>query len=408
MKVTSQPRIYLADSMAEALAQVKRELGRDAVILRTRTIRDGGLWGVGTRNRVEITAAGNNSSLQTRQTPDSIRQARDVHFSKAALDAKGVAVSAAGTAQAPSLDVVVRQELQDIRSLLLNLVHRRRGETESSTPAALRPFYQRLIENDVAEELADRLIEDVRRSVPESQWNDASRIQDCLVQRLAAKLSPAYPICLSDRAGQCKVVALVGPTGVGKTTTAAKLAAHFSLHEKKRVGLITIDTYRMAAVEQIRTYARILRIPLEVVMTPDDLKPALDRLQNCDLVIVDTVGRSQMDDSRLMEMKRFLDVVRPDETHLVLPAQSAQAVLFKTVEQFSKLGVNRIIFSKLDEAVGIGTMFHVLQRVAVKLSYVTTGQNVPDDIEPGDGRQIARWILDGVRKSTAEVPESVR
>ena len=260
----------------------------------------------------------------------------------------------------------------------------------------------------MAEELADRLIEDVRRSVPESQWNDASRIQDCLVQRLAAKLSPAYPICLSDRAGQCKVVALVGPTGVGKTTTAAKLAAHFSLHEKKRVGLITIDTYRMAAVEQIRTYARILRIPLEVVMTPDDLKPALDRLQNCDLVIVDTVGRSQMDDSRLMEMKRFLDVVRPDETHLVLPAQSAQAVLFKTVEQFSKLGVNRIIFSKLDEAVGIGTMFHVLQRVAVKLSYVTTGQNVPDDIEPGDGRQIARWILDGVRKSTAEVPESVR
>jgi len=208
-----------------------------------------------------------------------------------------------------------------------------------------------------------------------------------------ASMVPAGGEITAVRSGRPKVVAMVGPTGVGKTTTIAKLAAHFKLRENRRVGLVTIDTYRIAAVDQLRTYAEIIDVPLEVVVTPDELTDAMARLDECDIVLIDTAGRGQNDAIRLNELKQFLDVAKPDETHLVLACNSNPTCLLQAIEHFGRIGIDRVAFTKLDEAVGFGVVLTVLRRIDKKLSYLTTGQDVPDDIEIGRGQRIAELIL---------------
>jgi flagellar biosynthesis protein FlhF len=179
---------------------------------------------------------------------------------------------------------------------------------------------------------------------------------------------------------------------VGKTTTIAKLAAQYGLRMQKRVGLITIDTYRIAAVDQLRTYAEILNVPLKVVLSPTELGAALEELRDCDLVLVDTAGRSQNDAIRLNELRRFLTQAKADEIHLVLSTTNSQANLVQSAERFCKLGVDRIIFTKLDEAVGFGVILNVLRRVDRKLSYLTNGQEVPEHLEVGCSIAVADLI----------------
>ncbi|MHC4611490.1 MAG: flagellar biosynthesis protein FlhF [Planctomycetota bacterium] len=207
-------------------------------------------------------------------------------------------------------------------------------------------------------------------------------------------LPTAGPIRLASLPGP-SIIALVGPTGVGKTTTIAKLAANFRLRESRNVGLITLDTYRIAAVEQLRTYAQIINVPLEVVMSPGQLPGALERLQGCDVVLIDTAGRSQNDAIRMNELKCYLDRAKPHEVHLVLSSASSQGVVDAVLARFSMLGVDRVIFTKLDEAIGFGVILNCVQEAGARLSYVTTGQDVPDDIEVGDASRVAGLILGG-------------
>jgi flagellar biosynthesis protein FlhF len=190
------------------------------------------------------------------------------------------------------------------------------------------------------------------------------------------------------------VVALIGPTGVGKTTTIAKLAANLKLREKRKVGLITIDTYRIAAIDQLRKYADIIGSPLKVVGSPDDLREAIISMsQDCEFILIDTAGRSPNDTLKLNELKTFLAVASPDEVHLVLSTTSSQACVELAIERFSDVRADKIIFTKLDEAAHVGVMLNVVRKVNKSLSYVTTGQDVPDDIEVGKGRRLAQLIL---------------
>jgi flagellar biosynthesis protein FlhF len=159
------------------------------------------------------------------------------------------------------------------------------------------------------------------------------------------------------------------------------------------VGLITIDTYRIAAVEQLKTYARIIDVPLEVAVTPDELKDAVARLSDRDIILIDTAGRSQRDAIKVKELRSFFNAVRPDEVHLVLSSTGGERVLAETIERFQEIGVDRVIFTKLDEAIGFGVILTCLQKVDAKLSYVTTGQDVPDDIRIGEGKALAELIL---------------
>ncbi|MGH7138664.1 MAG: flagellar biosynthesis protein FlhF, partial [Pirellulales bacterium] len=187
---------------------------------------------------------------------------------------------------------------------------------------------------------------------------------------------------------------LVGPTGVGKTTTIAKLAANFRLRDKRRVGLITVDTYRIAAVEQLRTYADIIDLPMQVVATAGEMRQVVRGMADLDLILLDTAGRSPKDEVKLQELAEVLAEAQPDEVHLVLSSVANSSVLARTAERFAAVGTTALILTKLDEAAGLGNLLPLLRDGALPLSYLTNGQNVPDDIAPADARRLAASMLD--------------
>ena len=212
-----------------------------------------------------------------------------------------------------------------------------------------------------------------------------------VAEYLEAEISVSGPI-MTD-ANKCRVVALVGPTGVGKTTTIAKLAANYRLREKRRVGLITVDTYRVAAVEQLRTYADIIDLPMEVVATPREMREAVARMNHLDLVLMDTAGRSPRDEVRIQELKSMLSEAEPDEVHLVLSSTGGAKSLIDTAERFADVGTTSLLMTKLDEAHSLGHLVSVVRSVPLPVSYLTDGQNVPDDIQVARSGAMASMLL---------------
>jgi flagellar biosynthesis protein FlhF len=185
----------------------------------------------------------------------------------------------------------------------------------------------------------------------------------------------------------------VGPTGVGKTTTIAKLAANFRLKEKRKVGLITVDTYRIAAVEQLRTYADIIDLPMAVVSTPREMREAVTRMSDLEIILMDTAGRSPRDEVKIQELRALLFEAKADQVHLVLSAVGGAAGLKRTAEQFSPVGATALVLTKIDEAASLGNVLPLLRSSQLPLSYITDGQNVPDDIQIADQRRLARMVL---------------
>ena len=251
--------------------------------------------------------------------------------------------------------------------------------------------YTDLIEADVEEatarELIDQLGADGRSC---TQFDSADRLRELVTRQIQT----TGPIRITP--GERRLVALVGPTGVGKTTTVAKLAANFRLRDKRRVGLITVDTYRVAAVEQLRTYADIIDLPMEVVATPREMREAVNRMTDLDLVLLDTAGRSPRDEVQIQELKSMLGEARADEVHLVLSSTAASKSLVKTAEQFAQVGATSLLLTKLDEAMSLGHLLTLFRNCPLPLSYLTTGQNVPDDIAVAASASLADQMLGAV------------
>jgi flagellar biosynthesis protein FlhF len=263
---------------------------------------------------------------------------------------------------------------------------------------ALLKHYTRLIENEVAQELADEIIAGVRDELTPAELADESTVRAAVLRRLETLLTAdqqvaAPPVKAAD--GRPLTIALIGPTGVGKTTTIAKLAAAYRLRHGKKVALITSDTYRIAAVDQLRTYANIIGVPLKVVHTPAEMQQAVEATRDADVVLIDTAGRSPSDAQRVGELQTFLHAAKPHQTHLVLSSVASEGALMRTAEKFADLKPNLVIFTKLDEAANLGVLVNIARRIDAKLSYVTTGQEVPDDIEPSRPDRLARLVLDG-------------
>ena len=189
-----------------------------------------------------------------------------------------------------------------------------------------------------------------------------------------------------------KTVALVGPTGVGKTTTIAKLAAHYALVEQKKVALLTIDTYRIAAVEQLKTYSQIMDIPIFVAHEAGEIVGILEQCRDYDLLLVDTAGRSPNNTTQIMELKPMLETLGC-ETHLVLSASTKEEDLYETAKRFSMTRIDRLIFSKIDETSTYGTLFNISDRTGIPLTYLTNGQRVPEDILVATGEAVSNLIL---------------
>ncbi len=258
-------------------------------------------------------------------------------------------------------------------------------------PGELVPTYARLMEAEIPEALARRLVRHVAENLEADQLARPASLQTALCEAVEQCIPIAPPI----RAvvGTRRTVALVGPTGVGKTTTVAKLAANFKLIHGLRVGLITVDTYRIAAVEQLKTYAEIIDLPLAVANDPGQMAQAVEELGEVDMVFIDTAGRSPRDEVKIRELADFMARARPDEVHLVLSAGAAERTLRSAVERFALVRADRLILTKLDEADGLGAILGVLGQANRPVSYLTTGQAVPDDIEPANRKRLARLIL---------------
>ncbi|MHC4126875.1 MAG: flagellar biosynthesis protein FlhF [Planctomycetota bacterium] len=292
---------------------------------------------------------------------------------------------------------VMQHELSAIKTMVGQVLNRQtqtRPAGPPDMPQQLFDMYLELIGQDLSEELADRIVTVARQELRDEQWDDAPVVRETLLRHLA-ELVPAADPAIPQRSPDNRplTIALIGPTGVGKTTTLAKLAASFKLRRQQRVGLVTCDTYRIAAVDQLRTYANIIGLPLEVALTPAEMQRAVHALRECDVVLVDTAGRGPADRSRLDELKSCLAAAEPHEVHLVLSSTASQRVLMREAEAFAALGADRVVLTKLDEAVSFGVLVNVMQAVGKKLSYVTTGQEVPDHIEVGRPRRLAELVL---------------
>lgn len=294
-------------------------------------------------------------------------------------------------ATTPADMVGIHQRLETLQKMILDLGRERRGSSVHDVPPELFQLYTGMIENEVEDELARELVCRAKQHASRGALHERQASATLLTGVIEQELRIAPPI--TPVKGRRKVIALVGPTGVGKTTTLAKLAANFRLREGARIGLVTVDTYRIAAVEQLRTYAEIIDLPMRVVTTTAEMRQAMDDLADLDLVLIDTAGRSPKDEVQIQELKSFLEEARVDEVHLVVSLGASPQALEATAANFRAVGPTAVVFTKLDEVSGTGALLNAARRLRTPISYLTTGQDVPDDIEPAQKTRMARLVL---------------
>jgi flagellar biosynthesis protein FlhF len=411
-------KTFRAKTMPQALALVRSELGPEAMVLHTRELHAGLLGRMFLGRQYEIAAtpgAATQLSIDT-PTPSPRRGGSTEHDRQWRSSAGATAREAMGRGEAlpddpdNSVEFIPTNrtspiphspfpippspsgfdlELAEFQTLVEQL-RTRTSSTKHSMPPALFDVFTDLIEADVDEPQARELI-DRLRTEEHLDLTDPLAARARLAQLLEAELRVSGPIDIQPGAG--RVVALVGPTGVGKTTTIAKLAANFRLRENRRVGLITVDTYRIAAVEQLRTYADIIDLPMEVVSTPREMREAVQRMRTFDLVLMDTAGRSPRDEVKIQELRAMLAEATPDEVHLVLSAASGARALGAAAEKFAAVGVTSMLITKLDEATGLGNLLSLARTCELPFSYLTDGQNVPDDIAVAQSKRLAQLVL---------------
>ena len=260
-----------------------------------------------------------------------------------------------------------------------------------AVPAVFEDALARLAEQEVPEPLRREILDlAIVRAGGEHPAEEDAR--EAILQVLRSML-PCVVEGAEPTPGTKRRIALVGPTGVGKTTTLAKLAASLRLERGCTVGLLAADTYRIGAVEQLRSYARMLEIPLRVIRTPDDVAPALEALNDCDVVLIDTPGRSQRDKQNISELQELLAAFVPDETHLALSAAAAPKVLREGLAAFGGIGADTLLFTKLDEAASLGPLLAIGRDAGRPIGWVTTGQGVPDDLGPARDAGLPEKLL---------------
>lgn len=318
--------------MPEALAAVKRELGPDAVILGTRTLPATGFAGLARRLRVEISAA----PAAPGAPPPRVRAA-----------ANPLALAPAQPPRVPPAKPEISSELY--------------------------PYYVELVQREVAEDLAARIIARAAQAGPRVT---ADSVRTALRTTLAEMIPTP-----NGAAGADKCIALVGPAGGGKTSTAMKLALRLQIQDRKSVALISLDTQRIGAAIQLARYAELIDLPLRIVETPEQARAARVEFAGVDCVVVDTPGVTGGDAAAYTRLVGLLRVVNPTRTELVLPATLAPRAQARIAQAFAPLGATRLILTHLDEVVGLGAVLSAADRIRLTLSYISAGQSTPDDLE---------------------------
>lgn len=345
--------------MNQAVEQMRKEFGRDAVILNTKRLKQGGFFGLFGKTYFEIIGAVDSDKQE------EVAPLRTVKNQKPEFN----------------LENPVNNELKKLEQIIV--------PDQSSWSEAVQTVYKELTNLGLTHEIAFDLVRIALSDSPGQYWDNPIYLMEQVKIYLADKLAVNESW---DFDSERKVVALIGPTGVGKTTTIAKIAAKYQLFSNCNVGLITLDTYRMAAVEQLRTYAEIIDIPLVVAYNLDELEQALETMSDKDLVLVDTAGRSHFNESQMHELGQLLDVLDA-ETYLTINACTRNEDLAAIVAVYKQFGFDRLIITKLDETQVYGILLQAPLLADAPIAFITTGQSVPDDIEIAEANQLLQLAL---------------
>lgn len=425
---------YIAATEEQATQLAKEELGEDAVIMNVKKSVPKGVYKLFKKPSFEVTAAVDDNpaeavsedaadfsklqeAIQNQENytaPDS-KAARKEANREQLLKSDQIIVDEndieekSDKKQSEQEKEAIEEKLNSLQDLLeKQVLHKaeekekekekeseaeEETEEEDKTQAYFQLIKEKMMENEVQEKYVDQIIDSVK-SGKHAEWT-LDNILAGVYQKIILSFGQSHLIDV--RTKQTKYIFFVGPTGVGKTTTIAKIASTLKLTKKTKVALITSDTYRIAAVDQLKTYANILGIPLEVVYAADEMDKVREELKNYDLVLVDTAGRSHQNKEQIKDIKQLLDKVpKADrEVYLVLSATTKYNDLVKITKTYQKITEFYLVFTKLDETDTVGNIFNIRMLSGAELAYATWGQNVPDDIGKMDAQKMAKQLLGG-------------
>ncbi len=399
---------FTGKTKEEALGKAKEQLGANAVIMNEKTVKPKGILKFLKKPLYEITAAVEDAPAVPRPKASGVKAQeayKDAAY-KATGESEEIPKDDERKTQIKTPDTGTENEvnstqlkkrIEDLQNMLEEKLDTgkdgRTGEANADSPI-IKLIRDALLNNEVDERYADRFIGEVRQTVTSASELDV--VLPNVYQKLVLKFGQPQPITLSKR--KPKVVFFIGPTGVGKTTTIAKIASRFKVEMDKKVALVTSDTYRIAATDQLRTYAGYLDIPLYIVYGPDELKIAVDNYSDYDLILVDTAGFSHKNKEQRDGLRDLLDGISgkaETEIFLVLSATTKYKDLLKIVETYAQFTDYKIIFTKLDETDCYGNLLNIRLHTGADMSYLTTGQNVPQDIEVFNAQKIVKQLLGG-------------
>ncbi len=374
-----QIKRYEAASTQEALLKIKNDLGPDAVVLSTRKIRSGRVPLFEVTAGVDVHAAGplKPEAVPARGGEEVMHQSfrRDVEEIKALISEAAIRPFPFG-------------EFLEMKEMLDTFFDTMGFQRTEKIPGALSKIYHHLLSSGVTRSRAFQIVSTLKKNLSAGKLHDEEGLCRIAETLLAKSIGLSY-----GAADRKRICAFVGPTGAGKTTTLAKIAAQSVLEAKAKVGLITTDTYRIAAAEQLKTYARIMEIPVEVVSDKTAFRRAVAKLADRDLILVDTPGKSSVEPGYVEKLRDLFHIETPVETNLLLPLTANQDCLAENLERFRPVGYQSIIFTKLDESRSFGVMYNVIDQERKPVSFVTNGQNVPQDIEKVDPGRLAKIIM---------------
>ena len=375
---------YHAKDMQQAMDTVIRELGSDAVILNSRKVRKKGLKNLFSKPIMEVMVAYDPADVPAVKKLNAEYAAGATDKAQKEQKTKPVPVS---SEQLERLD----KRIDSIDSMLSNFIEKFsyvKREITYDFPEEIQELLLRMIDNQVREELAHSLAKETELMLRKQPDSNATEILEHLVLEQLGRPEPI----LHKKFTQ-KVILVLGPTGVGKTTTIVKLAADFSVKQKKKVGIINTDTFRIGAQEQLQTYADILGVPTQVVYWVEELEKALESMSDRDIIFVDTAGKRPGDEQHKKDLLDIVRILKPEDILLCLSATTGFASIKEMVDTYGFVDEYRLMITKLDETKYRGAILNISWYAQRPLAYVTTGQNVPDDIEVIDVETIAKQII---------------
>ncbi len=410
---------YTAPTPAEALKKAQMEHGEDALVVSTKQIKKGTL---GSGALYEVVIVLDDEKGASRKKENEVKEEKDdilgddvlVDISNAAKQISKIAKvteSKIPTQKSDEKTFIDREEILRVKEEILklsdkikiiqNMLWEEKGpnKEELPIPPEFSEIYKKACQSGMSKDHLNEIMKLTLENMPYRMRNNTETIKRYF-QVLLQKIIPIR-VELDLPKGSKKIMMFVGPTGVGKTTTLAKLAARYSFVKYRyKTGIITLDTYRIGAVEQLFQYAKMMRLPIEDVVDINDFDRAINSLNRCDIVLIDTVGSSQYDKDKIGRLKKILDKTNFQiDVNLVLSSTTKLEDLIDIYKGFSFLNIDTIIFTKMDETKTFGNIFSFVYDINKPISYFSIGQEVPDDIMEAEGEFLIKSIFEGFKKS---------